>query len=366
MNIDIVPIPLPASAEAPTDPLYEAYAHVRRADDLEFFGNEDLVNTARDYHIADADQTYERTQKWVAFPAGERAPEAALALAAIDSPMTDNTHLSYFHVVTHPEHRSQGIASQLYSVVEAALRESGRTSFQVWTNHHPYAGADALTAKTGVGHVDPASPAARWLSRLGFDLEQTERHSVLELPADGDHWWQEVRVRQERDQQVAGDEYELVQWEGRTPPGYLANYARLRERMSVDIPSGELDFEEEKWDEKRVDDMGARREAMGHRAVMTCVRHIPSGELVAYTELVWPGERPAGTWQWDTFVHGEHRGHRLGAIVKAANLFSLREANPAAERIHTWNAGENSYMLSINVELGFAASSVEAAWQKRV
>lgn len=41
-------------------------------------------------------------------------------------------------------------------------------------------------------------------------------------------------------------------------------------------------------------------------------------------------------------------------------------ACPQLKRIHTWNAGENSYMLAINVAMGFFPASVEGAWQKTV
>lgn len=366
MNIDIVPIPAPASADAPVDPLYEAYAHVFRVEDIDFFGNDDLASTAHELQVMDSDQGYNRTQRWVAFPEGERAPESAIGLAFVELTLTDNTHLAMAHIVTHPEYRGRGVATSLLPTVEAALRESGRTSIQVWANHHPYQGGDALSAKTGVGQIDPKTPQAHWLRTLGFELEQTERHSVLAIPAEGDPWWRELAERRERDTVTAGDEYELLQWKGGIPPEFHDGYARLRERMSVDAPSAELDFEEEKWDAERIAKGIEQRTQSGYEWVSAFVRHIPSGTLVAYTEMMWPGERPAGVWQMDTFVHGEHRGHRLGALVKAANLEFLRRENPAAERIHTWNAGENEYMLAINVELGFAPASIEGGWQKRV
>ena len=366
VNIDIVQIPLPHSAEAPVDPLYEAYAHVSRAEDIHFYGNDDLVSDAREYFIEDANQKYQRTARWVAFPAGERAPERAVAIAAIDYPVADNTHLAYTWIVTHPEWRSQGIATALLPTIEESRRHSGRTTIQVWSNHSPYRGEDGLEAKSGVGRVNPAEPSARWLTALGYELEQTERHSVLDIPADDDPWWRELRARREKDAATAGALYELVQWQGATPPESRAEYARLRERMSVDAPDADLDFEEEKWDEERIADRDARMADMGRGAIMTAVRHVPSGILVAYSELYWPLERPAGVWQFDTFVHGEHRGHRLGALVKAANLQLLREVNPLSQRIHTWNAGENEHMLAINVELGFTPRSVEGGWQKRV
>lgn len=366
MNIDIVPIPLPQSADAPVDPLYEAYTQVLRAVDIDFFGNDDLVSSAYEHHVVDSNRKYERAEKWVAFPSGKRAASAAIGVGEIGYPLADNTHLAFVWIATRPGHEAQGIAKRLLPVVEQSLRESGRTTVQVWVNHHPYDGDDGLTAKSGVGAVNPADPATRWLETLGFTLEQTERHSVLEIPADGDSWWTELDSRLERDSAVAGGDYELIQWSVVTPEEYRENFARLRERMSVDAPDADLDFEEEKWDAARVAEREQQILNMRRDGVNTFVRHVPSGQLVAYTEMYWPRERPTVIYQWDTFVHSEHRGHRLGAIVKAANLRYLRSRNSDSLRIHTWNAGENAYMLNINVELGFAPHSIEAAWQKRI
>lgn len=36
------------------------------------------------------------------------------------------------------------------------------------------------------------------------------------------------------------------------------------------------------------------------------------------------------------------------------------------QRVHTWNAGENSHMLAINTALGFRPVSLEGVWEKRM
>lgn len=65
--------------------------------------------------------------------------------------------------------------------------------------------------------------------------------------------------------------------------------------------------------------------------------------------------------QWDTIVLHGHRGHRLGMLVKAANIVALRQAGPQAAAIITWNAEENRHMLSVNEALAFYPILVEAA-----
>ena len=62
----------------------------------------------------------------------------------------------------------------------------------------------------------------------------------------------------------------------------------------------------------------------------------------------------------------EHRGHRLGMLVKIANLRAYEDRRPGERRINTWNAQENEHMLAINVALGFEPVGVAAVWQKRL
>ena len=142
--------------------------------------------------------------------------------------------------------------------------------------------------------------------------------------------------------------------------------AVLHTRMSVDAPSAGFDFREEKWDADRVVHQGETMLEADLSNVFTAIRHVPTGELVAYTELQWPNAKPHAVYQEDTLVHGEHRGHRLGMLAKAANLEYLLVADPDATRIHTWNAAENRYMLAINEALGFRPAAIEGAWQKVV
>ena len=61
---------------------------------------------------------------------------------------------------------------------------------------------------------------------------------------------------------------------------------------------------------------------------------------------------------------GEHRGHRLGWWMKAANAGHVLTERPTVRRVHTWNAGENRWMLQINEALGVRHRSPAACWQK--
>ncbi|CEA08907.1 hypothetical protein BN1051_02265 [Arthrobacter saudimassiliensis] len=103
---------------------------------------------------------------------------------------------------------------------------------------------------------------------------------------------------------------------------------------------------------------------MGARELVTAVRHLETGTLVGHTVLMVFDAVPAAAFQDDTLVLRRHRGHRLGTVLKAANLLRLYEQLPDVQRIWTWNAVENRHILDINEALGFRPVGVSGQWQK--
>jgi mycothiol synthase len=92
------------------------------------------------------------------------------------------------------------------------------------------------------------------------------------------------------------------------------------------------------------------------------VRHDATGELVGISEMYLPTARPWIVFQGDTGVHPAHRGHRLGAWMKAVNHLRLRDERPEVEIVQTWNASSNEPMLRINRALGFAPARRFQGW----
>jgi len=92
--------------------------------------------------------------------------------------------------------------------------------------------------------------------------------------------------------------------------------------------------------------------------------HAPTGRLAAYTELGLPPGDSAPATQEDTLVLRSHRGHRLGLLLKAANLRQLREVSPGTTVVTTFNAEDNRPMLDVNEALGFRSIGHEGSWQK--
>lgn len=92
--------------------------------------------------------------------------------------------------------------------------------------------------------------------------------------------------------------------------------------------------------------------------------HIPTGRLVAFDELSAPPDPARPFSQIDTLVLCEHRGNRLGMLLKIDNIQALTESPPGHPAITTNYAEENRSMLPANEAVGFVALASESAWRK--
>ena len=128
----------------------------------------------------------------------------------------------------------------------------------------------------------------------------------------------------------AADGYSLVRWDGRAPDEYLGRYAEVENAMA-DAPhdAGE---EPEVWDADRVrEQIDDLRERRGRRVYTLAALHDASGEMAAVTAVETDPDNPEWGHQQLTAVIRQHRGHRLGLLVKTAMLDWLAEAEPQLE-----------------------------------
>ncbi len=95
-------------------------------------------------------------------------------------------------------------------------------------------------------------------------------------------------------------------------------------------------------------------------------RHLGTNTLVAFSQLQVPIAAPELAYQQDTLVLREHRGHGLGATLKAANMLALRTEFPQTRTVRTWNAVENGPMIAVNEALGYRTTAIQREWQKRL
>jgi GNAT superfamily N-acetyltransferase len=221
-------------------------------------------------------------------------------------------------------------------------------------------GGEQLVPPTGAGAIPALNREVRFLLDRGWRLEQVERGSRIPLPIDP----AELAARRTTAEQAAGPDYGVHTWSARTPERWLDDQAHLHTRMSTDAPSAGLEEPEDVWDAERVREHDQRTGDTA-RVVLTAVaEHIPSGRLVAFTQLAVPRDLARPVSQEDTLVLREHRGHRLGMLLKVANLQHLEQNAPGHPSVLTWNAEENRAMLDVNEAVGFEPIGYEGAWRK--
>jgi GNAT superfamily N-acetyltransferase len=257
-----------------------------------------------------------------------------------------------------PEHRGRGIGRALADRIEDLAREEGRTIGIVHIGVAEREGP-RLPSPTGFGSVPAADPGVGFLERRGYRLEQIERVSRLSLPLDGLAGWVTEAER------ATGPDYAVRTWIGPTPERWRADLALLATRMRTDAPMAGLAEPEDVWTVDRLVAEETRRAATDpRRLLVAAAEHLPTGAIVAYSELSVPRQRERAVVQYNTLVLREHRGHRLGMLVKVANLAHLAEVSPGHPSVFTWNAEENRPMLSVNEAMGFVPIAVDAAWQR--
>jgi GNAT superfamily N-acetyltransferase len=263
----------------------------------------------------------------------------------LDDPIT-----AWVHVDVLPEYRRQGFGAQLADHLEALASSEGRSKVLDYSVS-PDGPGERLPSPTGFGTVPIDNPEVQFLLGRGYRLEQVVRGSRLALPLD-------VAVP------TADPDYRVHTWSERVPEEWLDDMAHLLTRMSTDAPSAGLEEPEDVHTPERIR-AEEEAEAQSPRTELTAaVEHIPSGKLAGFTTLSVPKEVDRAVHQDDTLVLREHRGKRLGMLLKAANLDYLQREHPGHPSVLTFNAEENRYMLDVNEALGFVPMGYEGAWRK--
>ncbi|HEY2765997.1 MAG TPA: GNAT family N-acetyltransferase [Pseudonocardiaceae bacterium] len=274
-----------------------------------------------------------------------RIGDVVVGGAELGLPTLDNLSNAVGDVLVAPEYRRGGIGQALLAHLRAEASAAGRIRLTVDVEH-PLDGAVA----------DPARRFAE-MSGAVLALEQTRRRLDLASVVP------DVLTDLERQARARAQGYSLVQWTGAAPQRWLDDLAYLTGRMSLDEPLDDLRWDRELFDAQRVRGQDASLLARGLRRVTTGAVHDRSAKLVAFTQI---GRCATTGWyggQWFTIVAPEHRGHRLGTLVKLANLDYALVNGPELRVIDTWNADSNRYMVSINEAMGFRPHSRAGQWQ---
>lgn len=354
MTVAITPMIVPEAPDAANAAGFRAMVGVRNRVSSALFGADALDATAEQVLPTWTEQTDMALHGWLV-----RAEDEVVGRAVVDFPREVGSRRATIRVEVVREAWGRGFGSEAMAFAEDRVRQLGRSVLQAMTVH-PAGAEPSLVPRSGAGTV-PEDRFSRFMLSFGYTLEQVYRISALDLtrPIDGfDALLAGAR-------EASGD-YRYVSWTSPTPDEWLDDYAWLKSRMSTDAPTADMEMDEEAWDGGRVRRLEEVFARSGRSRLVGAAQHVPSGRLVAFTELSSfrvPG-KPID--QDDTLVLKEHRGHRLGALVKCETLIRARELFPEGERILTGNAEENRPMLAINEAMGFAPTRYIADWQKTV
>jgi GNAT superfamily N-acetyltransferase len=275
-----------------------------------------------------------------------------VVLGEVRLPMLDNVDNAVVNVCTRPAFRERGYGTAMLDHLTARARANGRTRLigDICEPMPP--------SEPGNASLAPP-PGARFAARAGARPVTTEVRRLLRIGDIDD-----VRLSHLNEDAAAHSaDYSLIQWQGPAPADVIDDLVVLHSRMTIDAPLEDLDWEPENWTPERYREREQRVVANGQVCLCTVARHEPSGQIVALTDIGVTTAQPEIAYQWATIVLPSHRGHRLGMLVKLANLEFLRTSRPSVRTLNTWNAAINDHMVAINEAIGFRAVERWREWQ---
>lgn len=264
-----------------------------------------------------------------------------VAVASLELVEYDNTDFAWVGLQVRPDRRRRGHGSALLDELARTSRERGRTKIG------------------GSGWELPATMP--FAAHHGFQLGSVEvarQQRPLELPPG-------LAAEALAEAAPYAEGYELVQLVGPTPPNLLPGVVALASSIN-DAPTDDLEVEDEVFTAERVRAYEDHTMDAGYRFYRLLVRHRDTGELAGHTVVVVDAERPELAHQHDTSVLREHRGHRLGLLLKAEMMRWLAAVEPRIEVLDTWNAESNDHMIAVNERLGYQAVARQLELQRRL
>ncbi|AKU15188.1 GNAT family N-acetyltransferase [Luteipulveratus mongoliensis] len=272
----------------------------------------------------------ERFELWGAYDEGR-----VVGVAMTWFPDADNTWMVWTDLHVNPDFRGRGHGTGLIEALTRRTREEGRTTLMT-EFHVP---GDDLE-----GH-----PYRRFALARGFEPGWVEnvRHMPLPVP-------EELLAKHgDSAAEAAAEAYDVTVFTGSVPDEYVQGLCDLYNLLGVDAPTGGIEFEPEAQTPERVHAYWDLQKSQHRTRMIALAIERSTGVVAAHSDLVVPPEPSTQVWQWGTFVHRDHRGHKLGMAVKIANLRHLQEHYPGRSLVRTSNADNNAYMVSINEDLGF-------------
>jgi len=266
-----------------------------------------------------------------------RDPEGSVAgWYKLELPDLENLDQADLTLVVHPARRRHGLGRALLRHAAARVEANGRS---------------ALNSPARFG--SDGEPFARW---AGAERGLVDVQRVMDVRAVEED--RPAGLRQAAEQAAA--DYSLVSWTGLVPEDFLDQAATLFAALN-DAPHDPRTAPAA-WDAQRVRQrVNDLRSHYGLRTYAVAAMS-GDGEPAALTEIAVDPADPGWGHQMLTGVTRKHRGHRLGLLVKIAMVEWLRAAEPTLERIQTWNAESNRYMIAVNEALGYTILGEPSSW----
>lgn len=257
--------------------------------------------------------------------------EGPIGYAEVALPLLDNPRLAEVFVAVTASARRRGHGTALLETAIESIRGAGRS-----------------IVFTGVSAGPDGVPGGQaFAERHGFALAQFDVEKALDVAAHSGRW------RGMLDEMAPhSTDYDVVTWTGVVPEEHADAVCLLLGSFIGEIPLGDLEIEDERWDRDRL----RRRErffAATDRESCLTLALAPDGSPAGYTEVVADGGWPGIGFQEGTLVLPAHRGHRLGLRIKLANQLRMAHDFPGVHTVETGNAGENAHMSAVNERLGF-------------
>jgi GNAT superfamily N-acetyltransferase len=330
MSLDIKEIELVVG-----DPTSEAWLEVHHAANRGVWGA-----AAERTSIAEiVDVAARRHEVRRSFLVTEEGSDVPVAAAQTIRRTRDNVGTGGLWLSVHPDHQRRAAGAHLLAHCEGVLRADGCVRI------HEHSGA----------------PVENGDAATGFALANGYRQTLLDLRQDLALPVDEAALTA-LDPRPDPAAYVIETSVDGLPEEWLEDRALLARRMSTDAPTGDIDLDEEDWDAERVRQQWNTPSPIW--GIESVARHVPTGRLVAFTDLVVRPGQPDLAVQSDTLVLREHRGRALGLAVKLANLRGLQRERPEVTTVRTWNADSNAHMVAINERLGFVVTGWTREWAK--
>lgn len=251
----------------------------------------------------------------------------------------ENTHIVDADIYTLPEYRKRGLAKQMLKKLYDYCREHDLTIMEFST-----------FSTTPAGSL--------FLKKIAAKLSKKENVYQLQLENVSDqllrNWISRAQIR--------ASDYQLEFWENETSREKLTDYVELYNDFVNSEPTGTLDYAEEDFDVEHIQDEIAVNQKRGWKHWILLARHIRTGKLTGFTEVIYTGFDKTLILQYGTGVLKDHRNKGLGRWLKANMIKLIRQKLPSVKRIRSHNATTNKAMTRINEELGFKIQYFEEYW----